>query len=538
MVQKQSVKRIEKFINSWNEETIIDHLPFDKQFQIESIPLWWFYRRLIVRHVLPKQLNTYNSLYTEKPLTMAERGKLTFVSKILPRYFLQREYHKISWIHKHSTFHAEKIQRDSLDKNKEKSQKTILFLTYSNHISSENTLFRLEKVISELKSRKNIKELPLFVDPLSHNTYKEIRHQNTIYHYINADLNKEAEEKACYLNKKWREINHDMKKEIFLLEGKDLWSYLKYGLNFFFSKESIHLTYLYYLAFKRIITEENIKVVVVTGTGSLFEKCLFAAAKSLDVPIVAIAHGIGKEALNPDPIFPMKMAVFSNLYKEKLITAGMSEEDIIVVGPVIYDKIIPFRKQKEEKERNVVIATSPYIETGKVSKEEYFRRIFIVLEKINQVSGVNVAIKLHPRETHYQDYVNLIKERSLSPVTIHPPNLSREEFYSLINNADCFVHFGSNAALEAMIIDRPVVTLDLIGDIYPIDHWLYGIDTSTAALEVSIYGNIKEVILQAFEDNSTLKKNRAQIVDQCCGPIDGNSSRRVVDLISRLASDL
>ena len=152
-VSQLGIKKIEKFINSWNEETTVDNILFDKQFHIESIPLWWFYRRLIVRHVLPKQLNTYSSLYQDKPLTITEEWKYTFVSKFLPFYFLQRERHKISWIQKHSVFQPEKIQKDSLNKDKDDLKKKVLFLTYSNHLSPENTLFRLENVITELKSR-------------------------------------------------------------------------------------------------------------------------------------------------------------------------------------------------------------------------------------------------------------------------------------------------------------------------------------------------------------------------------------------------
>ncbi len=530
---EQEKKSIEELINTWNEKAIIGNVPFDKQFNIEGVPLWWFYRRLIVRHVLPQPLNTYDALYKKKPLTSIERWRYTLTSKILPRYTTYKELHKISWLQKKSTANHKEIQKDNKE-SKEHSLGKILLLSYSNHLSAEDRLFRLENVIQELRSRGDMQELLLFADPLSSNAYKRLISRNNIYLYITPDLNKEAERKACDLHKKWKKIHNTTKKEIFSLGENCVWPYLRYSFNFFFSKGFIHLTYLYYLTLKKIMQEENVKVAVVTGTGSLFEKCLFAAAKTLEVPIIAITHGIGKETIYPDNISLMKIAVFSDLYKERLVEKGFLKEDIVVVGPVIYDEILPFRKQKKKRGRNVVIATSPYIETGKVSWKEYFKRISLLLDKINQVEGITITIKLHPRETHYKDYVNLVAEKNLSNVSVHQPNISREEFYSLVYNSDCFIHFGSNAALEAMIIDRPIITLNLIGDMYPISHWLHGIDATYATIGVDLQGDVKEALLNAFQDEITLRQNRARIVHWCCGHVDGKSSKRVVDLILNL----
>ena len=55
-------------------------------------------------------------------------------------------------------------------------------------------------------------------------------------------------------------------------------------------------------------------------------------------------------------------------------------------------------------------------------------------------------------------------------------------------------------------------------------------------IEKYVVTMITQVIVK--QDDPAFKKNRAQIVNLCCGLVDGNSSRRVVDLISSLIPKL
>ena len=107
----------------------------------------------------------------------------------------------------------------------------------------------------------------------------------------------------------------------------------------------------------------------------------------------------------------------------------------------------------------------------------------------------------------------------------------RNEFYKLIKWCDVLVHFGSNTALEAMIIDRPIVTIDLFDEGYTVGSWIKG---GNAVIEVKYNEDVKEAVEKALKDEKILKVRRKKIVKKYCGKVDGKASEKVVKLIYSL----
>ncbi len=516
MEKISKINKIESLINNWNERKIINNMSFDDLFNIEGVPLWWFYRRLIVKHVLPRYINTYNYIEKNKKIKKIDQIKYSILSKTLSKLFLSIEKNKIGHMKKKKTF----------SKNKK-----AMFLSYTPHLSDNGKIFRLEKILKELKKEKSIKELVLFADPLSRRTQKKLKNLDNIYSYYDKNIEKKARLRSAILHQKWISLDDKIKNKLLKKDNVSLYQYLKYALNFFFSKEFIYLTIIYYEIFKKAIDKENIEVIITTGTSSLFEKCALAAAKNKKIPTVFVNHGIGKKSLYPDTISKTKLAVFSNIYKKRLIKLGIKENDIKIVGPVVYDQIFPYIKKKKKKENKIFVATSPFIETGKVSKKIYFERLTNILKEIKKIDNTKINIKLHPREIYYEDYKNEIKKNNLKDIKIFKPNISRDEFYKLVSDSDIFIGYGSNSALEAMIINRPVVTIDILEDIYKRTPWL---KNSKATLEIGYNGKIIDIIKKALKNEKSFEIERKKTVKELCGNIDGKASKRVVSLIKEL----
>ena len=341
MITEAEQEEINSFINDWNEKTKLDEKIFDQIFNIDGIPLWWFYRRLIVRHVLPKPLNTYRYIYGEK---LDETKKIIYQinSYISRKYLLYAEKRKIKLIGKKSS------PKDS------NHIPRVLFLSYSNHLSESQDIFRFSRLIEFFKDSKKAESFVAFADPLSRHLSPKLKEFNTIYQYCGSAEKKKALELSDQLAERWKSITNQDKEEIFRFKNHELWPLLQPALDFFFSEEMIYLTILYYEAFKRLIHQEKIVIGVISGMGSLFERCYMAAAKEKDVPTLAITHGIGANVLQPDVLYRTKFAVFSDFYKERYVNCGIPQEDVIAIGPLVYDEIFPFMTKKNKDRKSVV----------------------------------------------------------------------------------------------------------------------------------------------------------------------------------------
>ena len=483
-VKKSNMKKIKEFMNNWAKRKVLNRNSFNDLFNIEGIPLGWFYRGFFMPHMIPKLINPYNSIETKRKNNLFQQIKFYLSSKIISKYIHINENKKIKYIKKKKVY---------------KKEEKVLFLTYSNHLSENGRIFRIQKIIQKIKKDRKIKELIIFADPLTINDYKKIDNFDNIYQYYDDLIAKKSKISSRELNKKIYGLSIKSKNNLFQIDETLLWPYFKYAFKFYFSKEFLYLLILYYELFKKILERENVKVVTITGSESLFEKGLIAAAKQLNIPVVVIQHGMGKEEFmtNPEIISPKKIAAFSNKYKKRFIELGVKKEDVVVTGSVIYDEIKQYIGRKKKKEKNILIITEPFIEFMFLKKDAYFKRIMKILKEITKIKGAKISIKLHPRETHFENYKKIIKNQGYNNVKIYDNRVIGSAFYKLINECDSFVHFGSNAALEAMIIGRSIVKINMFDKDNRFIDWLYKKQTS---LEVDYKGDIKKVIEQSFKN--------------------------------------
>jgi len=508
--------QVQEFLNHWNQRKTIKGKSFDDLFKIEGVSLWWFFRKFFYPHVMPKPINPFEFIEKEKKLRIIEKLKLFLGAVALKKYLQVVENQKISYLKK--------------IKSPDKKDKKILLLTYSNHLSDDGKLFRLDGIIRKIRTDKKFQDFVLFVDPLSSRSYKKISKFNNLYRYYDESLSRKAKMISKELFERWQSVDKKSKYHLLKLKNKSLWPYFKYSFDFFFSQEFIYFLILYYEIFKKILRNENIKAIVITGATSLFDKCLIAAANQFKTPVIRIDHGIVHSEVerHPDLIGFSKHAVMSETIKKNLTKLKVKKEDITTVGPVVYDEIFSYLGPKKRKEKNILIGTIPTI---LIDKKNYFKRMNLALKKIKQIKGVKVAIKLHPRETSYKEYLKLIKKNQYKNVKIYKPNISREKFYTLIKNCDCFIHLGSNSALEAMIIDRPIVTMYFSNKHYQTGNWIKG---SPATIEVKYDENVKGAVEKALKDGKEFRKERKKVVQQSCGNVDGKASERAVELAHQL----
>lgn len=542
-------KDIDTFLRTWSKRKIIDGQSFDDLLNIEGIPLWWFYNRIFVRHIMPAPINTFTKMNKRQKLRSLEKLKLNASAKIIKRYITINEKRKIKFF--------QGVKKQQGDKNKqseneqsetEKLGRKVLFLTYSNHIESSGKLFRVQNIIDKIKCNRKIndgersegeeekiKEFILFTDPLSSRSYKKIKDFNNIYQYYDEEIAQKADEISFELYRKWQGIKKSKKEELLTIDGFSLNYYLKYGFDVFFSREFFFLLTAYYEIFKKIIAAEKIAAGVITAQNSLFEKCLIAAAEKHKIPVLRIQHGIGEDLVKPDSTAEIYNLVFSNYVKEKKVESGCREDKVRVVGPVIFDEISRYIKPKESKGKNILIGTTPSIQSNVISNKDYFARIRKVVKAIKSIPNAKLSIKLHPREVPVDkciaNYREITDKHESSNIKIFKGKISRDKFYQLMQWCDLYINFGSTSAIEAMIIGRPVLTVNIFDDKY-VTGWM---EDKKISVNVDHSEDIKAAIEKALEDrDETIIWNRMRFIEEKCGVVDGKAHERVVEVIEEL----
>lgn len=494
------LQEINEFMRDWSQKKI-KGVSFDDLFQIDGVPLWWFYKRFFVAHVMPPQINPFDKLLENKVLNLVEKIRFLFMSGIMRRYLLLNETRKIS---------SGKVGS---------AGKKVLFLTYTNHLLANNKLFRIQGVVDQIDIDKKLQSFVLFVDPLSSRN-KQIP-PNNIYKYCDKDIRKKAKRISKDLNKRWRSLK--FKKEMLVFKGKSLWPYFKYSFNFFMSEEFLFVLAMYYEAFKKILVKENINSFVIAAHNGLFEKCLLAAGKTIGVKSVLIQHGIGEGDAKIE-LFNTKVAAFGEYSKKKIIKAGVNKKDVIVTGPVIYEGIEKYIGKKRKKgRRKILLLTQPLIEDNHLSIEKYFEYISIMLRDMKKVSA-DLVIKLHPREIHIEKYRELLRSMNYKAKVMQQGG--QNLLYDLIFDSDVIVnYYGTAAILEASILDKPSITVDLpklkqsyYGDLDP-------------SLRIEYGKDLEKPINDFLKNPGKLRGKRQKLIKRFCYKLDGKVSERIAKII-------
>ncbi len=528
---------IKKEVALWDKKFITKNTKFEDEFNIEGISLWWFLYPRLILFELPKPFVRGDDI--EDFVKKRNKNKpiyKTIISQIIKRYLYYNHKLKINWL----TSNKIKI-----------NNKDVVLITYKKHIKTKNnkieSIYRINKILENLR-KENLKHSILICEEITQSFLKgNIKFSETFYDFVNKKIIKKANIEASRLNKKWKNLDLDKKKELFSVKDVCVFDFIKTDLNFLFSKQFLEILLTYYYTFKSIFYQRKNKVLVVTSHHGLIEKCAMAAANNMGINSI-IVQSCMEMGTFPNIILPKCLfAVFGEADKKKFIKIGVKEESILIVGPIIFDEIIKYKKEKKKKEKKkkekkkkekkkkekkkkekkILVVTCPFIEDSHLSKKKYLRIMEQVLSQIKNVKNVKAKLKPHPRELHIEKYVDIFNKIGFKNAKVFETNISRDEFYKLIKECDVFVNMGSTSAIEAMIIDRPIVTVNLLDN----DFMTGWIEKENLTIHLDYKCDVKNAIEKAMKDELFFKKKRKKYIKNLLGVVDGKASERVTGLI-------
>ena len=107
---------------------------------------------------------------------------------------------------------------------------------------------------------------------------------------------------------------------------------------------------------------------------------------------------------------------------------------------------------------------------------------------------------------------------------------SREEFYSLLRECDYVVNFGSTVAVEAMILQKDILTIKLIEQEFQTG-WL-----KNSTPEINYTESVTEALERIKKERAVFREKQRKFLETYCGEADGKSSTRAVQLAYQLAN--
>jgi hypothetical protein len=225
---------------------------------------------------------------------------------------------------------------------------------------------------------------------------------------------------------------------------------------------------------------------VVTGTSAedFTEKYIWKACEQLNIPSFAILdqwinYGIrfSKYKLSEIELYnknkehsfmPSKICVMDDYAKQKTVLEGIDFARVVVTGQPYFDWLasnIAINPNKQsDSSKTILFVSEPISQScGKYlgyTEKTIFDELVKVLQKISSENNTktNVLIKPHPREdsAYFERFMENNKFENLVFKVVQ-----RSNFFELIQQADLICGMSSMALLEAIILKKNVVSIQI-----------------------------------------------------------------------------
>jgi len=271
-------------------------------------------------------------------------------------------------------------------------------------------------------------------------------------------------------------------------------------------------------------------IIIVVNDLTFFGRAAIVAGHIMKISSVRISASVVAPNQRTPPLYADFMVVSGEAIKKVYVQSGIPEEKIIITGNPRFDTLFKrnriedrnkiFAKYKLDPNKKLIVFTSQPIQ----EREKLLNAVFNTLKKLPEMQ---LIVKLHPSESAllYYQIMDMIKLNNAIIV-------EDIEIYELLNAADCVLTSFSATGLEAMMLDKPVISINLTGEL---DRMPYA--ESGAALGVYHEDELAPAIMRALINDAVrekLKVSREKFVERYNYKMDGQAAKRVIDLFDEI----
>lgn len=286
-------------------------------------------------------------------------------------------------------------------------------------------------------------------------------------------------------------------------------------------------------------------VVCLYAESSGWGRAALAACRAAGVPAVAVQHGIvyrnyysyAHDEDEADCPRPDRTAVFGEAARELLVEMGhYPAAELVVTGSPRLDQLQESARSWDAGQvragLGLTSGTAPLVVVASrfrgirrthQSIGSALARLLGALEAL----GVHTVIKPHPAEGA-EDYERVLRETGVRGARVLPAGA---DLLRLLHAADALVTVESLSAVEAVVLDRPVVVLNAPTN-------LRALVEAGVALGVPVGDDPTDVLRRALFDEETraaLRTARERYRPQIAFGTDGAATARILGLVREVA---
>lgn len=274
-------------------------------------------------------------------------------------------------------------------------------------------------------------------------------------------------------------------------------------------------------------------VLVTASDTGFWGRCATLEASLRGIPSLTLQHGMMVGASGYVPVLSTRIGVWGEGSARWLRDRGVPPEKIAVTGPPRLDEILrrPYPSREtvaralglDAAARWVVLATNPIPFERNAAQLETARRGVAAWDP-----SARLLVKLHPSEDPAP-----YRAAAAGDVRVVVVPHGAVDLYDLLKVADAVLTYHSTVGLEAMMLERPVVSLEAFGEPNPLPYAREG-----AAAQARTPEELAAALSADVEPGANAPARRAartRFLHDNLAATDGKSTERVCDLIRSMA---
>jgi hypothetical protein len=284
---------------------------------------------------------------------------------------------------------------------------------------------------------------------------------------------------------------------------------------------------------ERLMVEVRPVIVCVMPQSGLLQQLAFSMTRKRGIPVLACsaAWETNTTVAFRTHLHADRLAASGDKMRKIYLDSGLEPQRVVAAGLAHFDRLF---ERDRPHDRQILIGCGidpdkPYLvlATGLITEEDEEEMLVGVIEAVLKIRDMQLVVKVHPREQvePYQAIVDRYNSPGLHVV-------KDVDLYALLGDCKILITRFSTVALEAMMIDKPVVIVNISRVSLPVPYVEEG-----AAVGVYKFEDIEPAILKVLYNEQTgteLKAGRDKFVRAWAGEPDGMASQRIVSLMKEM----
>lgn len=303
-------------------------------------------------------------------------------------------------------------------------------------------------------------------------------------------------------------------------KGYNIFEAIKPELQLFFTKIKSEIAGEVKI-YQKGIKKAKLACVVVPFDITPKERILIEIAKLYEIPTMTILHGLPSRYNNIENCQTDYLVVWGEGIGKRYEKLGVPKERIFCFGSPKLDEYLLNHKIVEKNGKpNILVLSFPCNEPF-WSKDYAWRNYAKLIVRALKNIGAGIIFKLHPSES-IDDYKDIFENSGIKIV--------REgSIKDLLIQSDLVIASFTTVLLEAMVLMKPMLYFKPGPEVeYPEPFGVYNLE------EITTEEELRKQVEAFLTDGKTNTTEYKKILIDYAGPLDGNSSARIVGLISRI----